>query len=68
MQEKTPAQIFADQILKKANTDPSGDYLVSIPDLTTLIPRGKYSFDIYDNFFKLAGKTHSYKIKHSQVN
>ncbi len=31
-----------------------------------LIPRGKYSFDMYDGFLKIHGRTHDYKIKYSQ--
>ncbi len=33
-----------------------------------LIPRGKYSLDMYEKFLKIHGKTHDYKIKYSQIN
>ncbi len=33
-----------------------------------LIPRGRYSFEMYEKFLKIHGKTHDYKVKYSQIN
>lgn len=33
-----------------------------------LIPRGKYSLDMYSRFLKLHGKTHDYKINYTDFN
>ena len=33
-----------------------------------LVPRGKYSFNVYNNYLKLHGKTHDYKILFKDIN
>jgi structure-specific recognition protein 1 len=33
-----------------------------------IIPRGKYTLDLYNNFLKLHGKTHDYKLNYKDIN
>lgn len=33
-----------------------------------IIPRGKYSFDLYSTFAKLHGRTNDYKILYKDIN
>lgn len=64
-----PAQIFAEALANKANlTSQTGGLIASIDELPMLIPRGKFSFQIYEKNLKLHGKTHNYKIKYTQCN
>jgi structure-specific recognition protein 1 len=32
-----------------------------------LIPRGKYTMDMYENYAKFHGRTHDYKIMYNEV-
>jgi structure-specific recognition protein 1 len=43
----------------------AGEKIARIEELPMLIPRGKYSLDMYDKFLKIHGKTHNYKVKYS---
>jgi len=62
----TPAQIFSNKIIKAANIGAnSGEAIATLSDLPMLIPRGKYSLDLYHDFAKLHGKTHDYKLPYS---
>jgi len=56
------------EITEKANLRAySGDAIVSLYDLSLLIPRGKYSIDMFNSFMRLHGKTHNYKIMYKNV-
>ncbi|CAI2371605.1 unnamed protein product [Moneuplotes crassus] len=66
---KTPAQIVTNRIIKKAGIGEfSGDIITSIPECPMLIPRGKYSLEIYETFVKFHGRTHDYKILFKDIN
>lgn len=43
------------------------DALVTLYDLPMIVPRGKYSLDMFHNFMRLHGKTHNYKIMYKNV-
>ncbi|OMJ66854.1 hypothetical protein SteCoe_36161 [Stentor coeruleus] len=43
------------------------DALVSLYDLPMIVPRGKYSLDMFQSFMRLHGKTHNYKIIYKNV-
>lgn len=45
----------------------SVDALVTLYDLPMIVPRGKYSLDMFQNFMRLHGKTHNYKIMYKNV-
>mmetsp|Transcript_25537 Transcript_25537/g.19311 ORF Transcript_25537/g.19311 Transcript_25537/m.19311 type:complete len:121 (-) Transcript_25537:893-1255(-) len=62
-QEITPAKVLCDKIVKAAKLGEfAGEVIASLSELNLLIPRGKYSMDFFDNFLKLHGRTHDYKI------
>jgi len=42
--------------------------IATLPELPMLIPRGKYSFDLYSDFAKLHGRTNDYKILYKDIN
>jgi structure-specific recognition protein 1 len=46
--EITPAKVLNDKIVKAAGLGEfAGDVIASLPDLPMLIPRGKYTLDLY---------------------
>ena len=45
----------------------SADALVTLYDLPMIVPRGKYSLDMFQSFMRLHGKTHNYKIMYKNV-
>ena len=45
----------------------SADALVTLYDLPMIVPRGKYSLDMFHSFMRLHGKTHNYKILYKNV-
>lgn len=66
--EITPAKVFNEQILQKAGLgDAPGDVIASFPNIPLLVPRGKYSLDLYGNYVKFHGRTHNYKIMYENI-
>jgi structure-specific recognition protein 1 len=45
----------------------AGDVIASLADLPMIIPRGKYSFDLFSTFAKLHGRTNDYKILYKDI-
>ena len=41
--------------------------IATFPQLSMVIPRGKYSFDLYSTFMKLHGSTNDYKIMYKDI-
>lgn len=65
----TPAKVMNDKIIKAAGIGEfAGEVIASLPELPMLIPRGKYTFDLYATFAKLHGRTHDYKISYKDIN
>lgn len=57
-----------DKIVKAAGLGEfAGDVIASLTDLPLIIPRGKYTLDLYSNFAKLHGRTHDYKILYKDI-
>ena len=46
----------------------AGEVIASLKELPMIIPRGKYSFDLYADFAKLHGRTNDYKILYKDIN
>jgi len=46
----------------------AGEVIAQLSELNLLIPRGKYSLDLYTTFLKLHGRTHDYKIMYKDIN
>lgn len=62
------ANLIHDTIIKKANIQENvSDLIVSLPDLPMVVPRGKYTADLYKNFLKLHGSTFNYTIQYKNV-
>ena len=69
MDEITPAKVLNDKIIKAAGIGEfAGDVIASLTELPMIIPRGKYSLDLFSTFMKLHGRTHDYKIFYKDVN
>ena len=67
--EITPAKILNDKIVKAAGIGEfAGEVVASLAELPMIIPRGKYSLDLYTTFAKLHGRTHDYKILYKDIN
>lgn len=67
-EEITPAKLFNDQILSCAGLgDTAGDVIASIDDLPLLVPRGKYTLNMFENYAKFHGKTHDYKLLYKDI-
>lgn len=67
--EITPAKILNDKIVKAAGIGEfAGEVIASLAELPMIIPRGKYSLDLYSTFAKLHGRTHDYKILYKDIN
>lgn len=65
----TPAKILNDKIVKAAGIgEYAGEVVASLAELPMLIPRGKYSLDMYSTFAKLHGRTHDYKLLYKDIN
>ena len=65
----TPAKVFNDKIIKAAGIGEfAGEVVASLAELPMLIPRGKYSLDLYSTFIKLHGRTHDYKLLYKDIN
>jgi structure-specific recognition protein 1 len=66
--EITPAKLFSQEILKFAGLgDSGGDILASFHDLPLIVPRGKYTLDMFSTFAKYHGRTHDYKIMYKDI-
>ncbi len=64
----TPAQLLNEKIIKAAGIGEfAGEMIATLPELPMIIPRGKYSFDMYSDFAKLHGRTNDYKILYKDI-
>jgi structure-specific recognition protein 1 len=64
----TAAKILNEKIIKAAGLGEfAGEMIATLPDLPMVIPRGKYSFDMYADFVKLHGRTNDYKIMYKDI-
>lgn len=67
-EEKSAAQIFYEQLKEKADIGQvSGEAIVSFPDTLFLTPRGRFDIDMYENSFRLRGKTYDHKVQFKQI-
>lgn len=66
--EISAAKVFNEKILKKAGLgDAPGDVIAHFSNMPLLVPRGKYSLDLYGNYVKFHGRTHNYKIMYENI-
>lgn len=53
--------------LSERNAFIGQESLVTLYDLPMLVPRGKYSLDMFQSYMRLHGKTHNYKILYKNL-
>jgi structure-specific recognition protein 1 len=62
------AQLLCDTIKLKSNMDQmTSELLVSFEELLSLTPRGRFKVDLHQDFFRLRGKSHDYKIFYQSI-
>jgi structure-specific recognition protein 1 len=67
-EQVTAAQMLNERIIKAAGIGEfAGEMIATLPELPMIIPRGKYSFDLYSTFVKLHGRTNDYKILYKDI-
>lgn len=67
---KTPAELLQQKIMSTANIrKTTGDIIVDFdPDKGVfLTPRGRYSIELYERFFRMRGLKYDYKIKYDDI-
>ena len=67
-EEISAAQAFHNTVKDRAEIgQASGDIILSFEEVLVLTPRGRYDVDLYNDFFRLRGKTYDYKIVYSTI-
>ena len=66
------SQTFASQLLEEIKglsdfSKISGEVIASLPEIACVVPRGRYSIDMFDSFLRLHGKSYDYKIDYTSV-
>jgi structure-specific recognition protein 1 len=62
------AQAFHDAVKERAELgQTTGDIILSFEEVLILTPRGRYDVDMYNDFFRLRGKTYDYKIVYTTI-
>ncbi|KUJ21449.1 FACT complex subunit pob-3 [Mollisia scopiformis] len=64
-EEQNAANLFYDTLMEKAEIgEVAGDTFATFLDVLHLTPRGRFDIDMYENSFRLRGKTYDYKIQY----
>lgn len=67
-EEQNAATLFYDTLMEKAEIgEVAGDTFATFLDCLHLTPRGRFDMDMYENSFRLRGKTYDYKIQFDNV-
>ncbi|KAF2461518.1 FACT complex subunit pob3 [Lineolata rhizophorae] len=67
-EEENAAHLFYNTLLDKAEIgDVAGESIATFPDILHLTPRGRFEIDMYENSFRLRGKTYDYKIQYDSM-
>ncbi|KAI9858597.1 MAG: FACT complex subunit [Trichoglossum hirsutum] len=67
-EEQNAATLFYDTLMEKAEIgEVAGDTFATFLDVLHLTPRGRYDIDMYENSFRLRGKTYDYKIQYDHI-
>ncbi|KAI4603563.1 FACT complex subunit [Pestalotiopsis sp. 9143b] len=67
-EEKNAATIFYETLIQKADIGESaGDAIATFDDVLHLTPRGRFDMAMYENSFRLRGKTYDYKIQYDHI-
>lgn len=67
-EEQNAAQLFYETLVEKAEIgEVAGDTYATFLDVLHLTPRGRFDIDMYENSFRLRGKTYDYKIQFDAI-
>jgi structure-specific recognition protein 1 len=67
-QEQSAASQFYDMLMDKAEIgEVAGDTIATFLDIMHLTPRGRFDIDMYEESFRLRGKTYDYKIRYDAI-
>jgi structure-specific recognition protein 1 len=67
-EEQNAANLFYETLMDKAEIgEVAGDTFATFLDILHLTPRGRFDIDMYENSFRLRGKTYDYKIQFDAV-
>jgi len=62
------ANLFYDTLMSKAEIgEVAGDTVATFLDVLCLTPRGRFDIDLYENSFRLRGKTYDYKVSYDHA-
>ncbi|KAF2022093.1 SSrecog-domain-containing protein [Aaosphaeria arxii CBS 175.79] len=67
-EEQNAANLFYETLMDKAEIgEVAGDTFATFLEILHLTPRGRFDIDMYENSFRLRGKTYDYKIQFEAV-
>ena len=67
-EEQNAANFFYETLMDKAQIgDVAGATIATFQDVLHLTPRGRFDIDLYENSFRLRGKTYDYKIQYESI-
>ncbi|KAI9674580.1 MAG: FACT complex subunit [Trizodia sp. TS-e1964] len=67
-EEQNAANLFYETLMEKAEIgEVAGDTYATFLDVLHLTPRGRYDIDMYENSFRLRGKSYDYKIQYEAI-
>ncbi|MCJ1354565.1 MAG: FACT complex subunit [Icmadophila ericetorum] len=68
VEEMNAANLFYNTLIDKAEIgEVAGDTFATFLDVLHLTPRGRFDIDMYENSFRLRGKTYDYKIVYKNI-
>ncbi|KAK5034723.1 FACT complex subunit [Exophiala sideris] len=67
-EEQNAANLFYETLIDKAEIgEVAGATFATFQDVLHLTPRGRFDIDMYENSFRLRGKTYDYKIQYDSI-
>lgn len=67
-EEQNASNLFYETLMEKAEIgEIAGDTFATFLDVLHLTPRGRFDIDMYENSFRLRGKTYDYKIQYDTL-
>ncbi|KAF2438796.1 SSrecog-domain-containing protein [Karstenula rhodostoma CBS 690.94] len=67
-EEQNAANLFYETLIEKAEIgEVAGDTFATFLEILHLTPRGRFDIDMYENSFRLRGKTYDYKIQFDAI-
>jgi structure-specific recognition protein 1 len=62
------ATLFHDTVRERGDVGQiQGEAIVAFQDMLCLTPRGRFEIDLFDDFFRLRGKSHDYKLPYAGI-